>query len=173
MNMQRRNLLSRAITLVLLNASGLVAAAEADVPLQDPLPGKAIIYLLRVPNDDVHLEVLLDGAPVANLPPDKYTVISAAAGAYLLSGTTSKEVLPSTALVLKDGERRFFYVSGANANSLGVSTTFLPLFGALAGLLARTGTVDGSRSWKECVELDARGFMSVSSLVLPKRDALS
>jgi hypothetical protein len=44
----------------------------------------------------------------------------------------------------------------------------LGAIGALVDATAnRSGTVEGSRSWKECEELDAKDLMLIASLVLP------
>jgi len=69
-------------------------------------------------------------------------------------------------------ERRFIYLSGVNEKNFASSNQLAPILGvvggaiggAVAGLLASgLDTASGTHSWKECSELDARGFMSIST----------
>jgi hypothetical protein len=133
------------------------------VRLQDPLPGQAIVYLLRVPHDPAPLDVSIDGRRVASLPPSTYTVATLAPGEHTLSAARPGEEAkpPASLLTVAAGERRFIYTSvpSNTQTTLGFAGA-LPLFG-------RSQQPAGARAWIECSELDAQGLMSTARLVLP------
>jgi hypothetical protein len=87
-----------------------------------------------------------------------------------MSSTTNGNE-PSIEILVKADERRFYYLSGIQAKSLGAASKVLRLFaltGALIDLtLNRSAITDGTRSFKECEELDAMDLMSTASLKLP------
>lgn len=152
--------------------------APVDKLLQDPLPGQALIYLLRAPYDDQQLCVTLSGTKVAVLPGASYTAVSAQPGTHVLrtqsSGLLScgSEAAHPFELSLKVDERIFLNVSGVTAKTVGI-TGIIPLPGG-AGiplLLPQTSTAAGTRTWKKVTELDAQGLMSISHLVMPERNA--
>jgi hypothetical protein len=146
------------------------------VPLEVPVPGRALVYLLRAPYDRQQLEITLSGKKVAVLPGSSYTAISATPGIYMLRtqvagilGAGGEEVQPME-LNLKADERRFLCVSGHTAKTVEFSGIFTLPNGALAPIpMPQTGTALGTRSWKEITELDAQGLMSISRPVLPER----
>ena len=139
--------------------------------LRDPLPGQAILYLLRAPHDqDVFSIQIQDKQPFV-LAPESYTVLSFSPGEYTMTGTVGsmfggpKPAFTPAQFRLVEGQRAFLYVSGVNDTSFFLNS-IVPL--GRGGLLVdggiRPSTVAGSRSWKECSELDAQGFMSASTL---------
>lgn len=136
-------------------------------PLQDPLPGHAVLYLFRAPHDRSTLLIRIRSKTDFLLEPSTYTVLSLRPGDYTItSGDASKAAFAPAPLRLQEGERAFMYVSGSNEDSLSLEN--------IAALLDRdrdrpfSGIVPavapGSRSWKVCSEVDAQGFMSVSKL---------
>jgi hypothetical protein len=181
----RRSMKRTALSLLLIVLLGGCAGspkpyvAPVDQPLQEPVPGKALIYLLRAPYDDQQLEITLSGRKVAVLPGSSYTAVSMPPGIHVLrtqsSGLFSSgvEAAQPFELDLKANERRFFNVSGVTARTAGLAGVIPLSRGAGAPLLLpQTGTVANTRTWKEVTELDAQGLMSISRLVLPEKDAL-
>jgi hypothetical protein len=77
----------------------------------------------------------------------------------------SKPAFMPTQFRLMEGQRAFLYVSGINGTSFFLNS-IVPLGrgGVLVDGGIRPSTVAGSRSWKECSELDAQGFMLASTL---------
>lgn len=136
----------------------------ADVPLQDPLPGQAIAYLMRAPHDPGEVTVYLGDRQVAVLPAETYTAVSVAPGSYVLKGVVTGQEQASAgglAVSFQAGERRFFYTAVPSDSHV----AFTPLLGA-ATFLPMSSPV-GPRAWQECREVDAQGLMSIGRLVLP------
>ena len=81
-------------------------------------------------------------------------------------GTKSPAFQP-TLLRLREGQRFFLYVSGENDSSFFLNS-IVPIGrgGVLVDGGIRATTVAGTRSWKECSEIDAQGFISASQLQL-------
>lgn len=139
------------------------------IPLQDPLPGHGILYLLRAPHDQETFSVQLGGKQSFTLEPLTYSVISLKPGDYAMTGTVGsilggpKEAFAPTRFRLQEGQRAFLYVSGVSDTSFFLNS----IIPAGRGILfvdggIKSSTAAGTRSWKECTELDAQGFMSVS-----------
>jgi hypothetical protein len=148
-------------------------------PLQDPLPGKAIVYLLRAPYDSAEVAVFVGGATVATISPAMYTAISLPPGRHVFTTRTASilgiggEVAPSFHVDLEENQRRFLNLSGANTKAPAlVGALPLPGGGGVPLVLPVQSTAPGSRTWKEVSELDAQGLMSISAPSLPERDAL-
>lgn len=81
-------------------------------PLQDPLPGKAIAYLLRSPYDPSDVTIRVDGVKVADLPKSRYTAISLAPGHHVLTTLSGDRAMaPPLDLEVGAGQRRFTYLS--------------------------------------------------------------
>jgi hypothetical protein len=144
-----------------------------DVNLQDPLPGMAIVYLLRIPYDGATITVFFDSRKMAMMRPESYTAVSVLPGTYnvrALASDTQSEAVPSV-LTVSAGERRFLYASAPTRSS--VSIAFVPIGGAgVIPLFTPTNVAAGLRTWKECSELDAQGLMSNSKPVLPEPGAI-
>jgi len=71
--------------------------------LQDPLPGLAIVYILRVPHDSAAVEVSLNDVPIARLPAETYTAINLRPGTYTIStadSSSDKSLIPGEDPVL-------------------------------------------------------------------------
>jgi hypothetical protein len=164
------------VILLGLSAAGCMTPKEfnpKDIPplvqLQDAPPGKAVIYLLRAPHDTATLPVYFGARRVANLPPATYTVVLVEPGSHVVASSPSGSSAgaPGSELTVSAGERRFLYVSAA---ATGRTATVAPLLGPGAGVvplvLPSYGST-GARVWKECAELDAQGFMSISRPVAP------
>ncbi len=143
------------------------------VPLQDPLPGKAVVYLFRAPHDLDAFRIEIDGKRPFILSPGSYTVLSFPTGEFGMKGSvesrfgTRAPAFQPTMLRLREGQRVFLYVSGENDSSFFLNN-IVPLGrgGVLVDGGIRPSTVAGTRSWKECNEIDAQGFISISKLQL-------
>jgi hypothetical protein len=145
-------------------------AFAPNVVLQDPLPGKAIVYVLRTPHDRPALDVYLGDRKVASLGPSTYTVLSVDPGSHELNAALAgspPEVPPST-LTVKAGERRFVYTSVPTRSSTALHLVGAGALGVIP-LMTPSVVPVGARRWTECREEDAQGLMSTSSLVLPER----
>lgn len=59
-----------------------------QIQLQDPMPGQALLYLVRISGDMETVTVLVDGVKVATMPPGSYTAIGVAPGARRLTAAT-------------------------------------------------------------------------------------
>lgn len=173
--MQRRHLLVAGI-------SGVLAACAPPpfkplefpppLPLQDPMPGRAMIYLLRTPDDGQTVTVFFNGTKVAKLPRGTYTALSLKPGSYAITTTRSGAPQPdSPVLTVSAGERRFLYT--AVPTDSGMSLQFMPAGRAgIAPLLVPQRTRTGGRLWRECSESDAQGLFSISKVVHPEVDEL-
>ncbi len=148
-------------------------AAPPAKRLQDPLPGKALVYLFRAPHDGATLALQISGRPSFTLEPSTYTALTLNPGEYLMEGTSTGrwgKTVPAFEPIrirIESGERKLLYVSGENDRTiefLGIA----PL-GRGGGMLlanAALATDNASRRWKECTVLDAQGFMDISRLKL-------
>ena len=171
-----------AASLTLLAAVGCSApraySPPVDIPLQDPPPGKAIVYLVRAPYDSSLIAVFSGSAKLVTLPAETYTAVVLAPGSHVLTTrgagvlSAGSEVAPPYRLQTKADERRFLNISGATS-TVPVFTGVLPVSGAMIPLfMPQPGTSSGSLAWKEVTELDAQGLMSIANPVLPEKGAL-
>jgi hypothetical protein len=145
--------------------------AAPFVALQDPLPGQAVVYLLRAPHDRDVFSMEVSGKRLFTLPPGTFTVLSVSPGPFRITGTTtsflggvSSAFMPAE-FSIQNGQRAFLYVSGDTQRSFDI-TGVMPLGKAGVMLQSRSGlsTEAGTRTWKECSEVDAQGFISISKL---------
>jgi hypothetical protein len=150
-----------------------------DLPLQDPPAGQAIVYLLRAPYDSSTVVVAVNGKVLAVLPGSTYTAVVVPSGRNILVTTvrslfgTNEEEAPAFPFDIKPNERRFFNLSGLTAKTpVVVGVLPLPGIGFRPLIVPMQGTASGTKTWKEVAELDAQGLISISSLVLPEKDAL-
>ena len=143
------------------------------VNLQDPLPGMAIVYLLRIPRDTATVTVHFDARKMAVIRPESYTAVSVKPGTYEVKALASDgpSEPASSVLTVSAGERRFLYTSMPNQLSANLSSTFIPRVGYITIATPR-GAVARVRTWKECSELDAQGLMSSAKVVLPEPGAI-
>jgi hypothetical protein len=168
---RRQFLWAGAMTLCISGCaiSGKPYEPPADVPLQDPLPGQALVYLLRAPHDSIRIEVLVNGAKVATLPASTYTAISLMPGKHEVSARrdsmlgVNQEVAPPVSLAVQPGQRRFLQIAGTMARVI-----------EMAGItpIQSTGVANASRAWKEISGEDAQGLMSIARPVVPEKGAL-
>ena len=152
--------------------------APLDVNLQDPLPGTAVIYVIRAPYDTSELSIYEGNRKLATLPSSTYTAITLQPGKHVLITHSPSiffselELAPKYELALQAEERKFLYISGENSTSPTL-TALLPISGTIMPLILPTkDTSAGTRSWKEINELDAQGLMSIAKPVLPEKGAL-
>jgi hypothetical protein len=144
-----------------------------NVPLQDPPSGKAIVYLLRAPHDHIKLSVYFNEREMAILPAATYSAVVVEPGSYAVASSPNGRAseAPASSLSIKEGERRFLYVSAPTQGSFGI-TPILLVQRSFVPLVLPTVSAKGARVWKECNELDAQGFMSISKPVGPLTGAL-
>ena len=154
-----------------------VYESPESVRLQDPLPGEALLYLIRAPHDPLAISVRSAGKNLANLPADTYTAISLAPGTYQLKtvalslGSSGEAAALDVTLKLEPDARYFLVISGRSerpgqaiqvldALSKGPFAWYIP---------TSTSVVPGSREWKPYSEHDARPLLTLAKLVLPER----
>lgn len=172
------------LLLAVLAVAGCVVAPKPyeppiDLPLQDPPAGQAIVYLLRAPYDSSTVVVAVNGKVVAVLPSSTYTAVVVPSGRNILATNVRSpfgiggEGAPAFQFDIQPNERRFFNLSGVTAKTPAVVGVMpVPGIGVLPLVMPMQGTAAGTKTWKEVAELDAQGLMSISSLVLPGKDAL-
>lgn len=171
---RRRTFISAIVTAALLPAcsTGPFKPLEfKDVVLQDPLPGQALVYFIRAPSDFATLELATASRRLVVLPPETHTAVLFEPGDHTVSTafvTRRQGVMaaPPLILKLKPDQRTFMVVAGAQ-------DTRTTLGGFVPGpypmpIFERT-TSTTSRSWKEYNELDAKGLISISNVVLPEK----
>jgi hypothetical protein len=145
-----------------------------DIPLQDPPPGQAVVYLIRLPYDGLAVTLSGRGKNLAKLPPGTYTALALPPGRHEIRTTSSRmfggveEVAPVLSIDLPAGQRRFFYLSGAMQQSATVAGV-IPGAIPMPILVPSMSTQSGTHNWKEASELDAQGLLSNTRVVLPDR----
>ncbi len=143
-----------------------------DIPLQDPPPGQAVVYLIRLPYDGLSVALNSGGAGLAKLPPGTYTALALPPGRHDIATTSSglfsdgKEVAPLLNLDLRAGQRRFFYLSGVMRQSASVAGV-IPGATPMPIIVPTMDTRRGTHAWKESSERDAQGLLSNARVVLP------
>ena len=170
-------MIRRALTGLLLIASVCAwanpPAATAtpqpkEIQLQDPMPGQALLYLVRISGDMETVTVLVDGVKVATMPPNSYTAIGVAPGARRLTAATPAGQERITEISAQADERRFFYLLATFSRPAGDFGQFFGLLGALVQeTLNRPTATNGNRVWTESLEPEAKGMMEGMALALP------
>ena len=149
-------------------------APPAESPLQAPLPGRALIYLIRIPYDDLPVNVRIAEQLVAVLPATSYTAFDLSPQSHNLttfvmdSNKIESEVAPPFLLNLSAGERTLLYLSGSTDQSRGaISIALIGGFPITTGPMSRR-RITGGRVWKQANDLDAQGLLSIATLKLPE-----
>lgn len=142
-------------------------------PLIEPETGRAVLYLFRAPHDVIEVHVTIDGMVLTSLPSETYTVVHLNPGKHILGVLeNAQSSQPKTFLVdVAEGERRFAYLSGAvrsRSTEISVAGAVAGPVGAAVAVLRPTRADAESYQWKECSELDAHGFISISKFVKPQ-----
>lgn len=148
------------------------------VTLQDPLPGQALVYLIRAPHDQLGIAVHANGRLVAVLPHGTYTAISLPSGTYRITSVThsssqlfgSWEAAVPLELAVAPDQRRFFYISQPSGTASSINLLFLGKGGVLP-LVSHSSSPTGPRIWKEATEHEAQGLLVISKVVLPEKSA--
>lgn len=149
----------------------------ASVGLQSPLPGHAVVYLIRPPHDGLELAVRTGETLMAVLPKETYTAVNLRPGKHVINATSRPTALqlggPEAAipfeLTVAANERRFLYIVRPRGTSTSVNLTPVPS-GVLPSV-GHTSVPSGYRQWKEAAEAEALDLMSIAKVVLPERDA--
>ena len=175
-------MLRRSIALAVLLVAGCARdfqplVFKPPVPLQDPLPGKAIVYLLRTPHEPYGLRVFINKSEVAVLPSETYSAISLSAGRYevlalpLSAALVMDATYQPTSFEVKENERRFLYTAQPTDSSSALTLASIGVFGLAAAVMPIRNPA-GPQVWTECSELDAQGLMSNSRYVRATQDEL-
>jgi hypothetical protein len=144
------------------------APQPTEVQLQDPMPGQALLYLVRISGDTETVTVLVDGAKVATLPQNSYTAISVAPGTRRLTASTPGGQERVTELMAQADERRFFYLLAPFSRPTGDFSLMFGLLGAIVQeTINRPVAASGNRIWTETQEPEAKGMMAGTTLALP------
>jgi hypothetical protein len=106
------------------------------------------------------------------LPASTYAVLTVKPGDHAIDGLVnstwsgSKVAFAQARILVKEGQRAFLYVSGQTQSSISIGA-IVPVRGGVLLLPgeANLKTANDSRTWKECNEIDAQGFISTSKLV--------
>jgi len=141
------------------------------VVLQQPKAGQALIYFLRAPHDSGLLSIEVNGRRLVKLPAATYAVLSLPSGHYRFLTTSGSlfgngEVVEPLEVSLRENERVFYHVSGIDGKQISLLGIINPRGAGPVPLLGQESIVR-NRIWKECTELDARGFITISREVKP------
>jgi hypothetical protein len=146
---------------------------KQPISLQEPLPGQALVYLIRAPHDSAEIEVEFNSAVAAVLPQLTFTAISLAPGEYLVQTKTrpswsqpSPELGEPLRVTVSANQRRHFYLS--QAKSTGIQATY-GIGGAPFAAFTHIAVAVGPRSWKEADEREAQDLMSITAPKMPER----
>lgn len=145
-------------------------------PLQDPLPGQALVYLLRSPYDDATVQLELNGVKVAELPALRYTAIQMPPGTHALTsqatgrwnGVGLEELSPFSLTVQAD--TRYFVYLPAPERKLHKSVMIVP--GPALVHIEKMLDRGADRQWELTTERDAQWFMFYAKPMLPEKGAL-
>lgn len=149
-----------------------------SVALQDPLPGQALVYLIRAPHDQLGIAVYANGRLVAVLPHGTYTAVSLPLGTYRLTSLThsssqlfgSWEAAVPLELAVAPDQRRFFYISQPSGTASSINFLSLGKGGVLP-IASHSSSPIGPRIWKETTEHEAQGLLVISKVALPEKSA--
>ena len=168
------------LTLSLWGCAGPMAPLEfpSSIALQDPLPGLALVYLIRAPHDQQEVAVYANRKLVAVLANGTYTAVSLFAGPYRLTSVThpesivfgSKDAADPLELVVAADQRRFFYMSQPIGTSTSMGVMFLGKGGILP-IVSSSSTPIGPRVWKEATAREAQDLLVISRVVMPEKSA--
>ena len=146
--------------------------------LQDPLPGLALVYLMRSPYDDAPLDLMLNDKPATKLPPSTYTVLSLSPGRYVLGTpglvdrTTGQPAIPAFAFEVQAGQRLFLHLPAPERR-------YVPGFSFISsakGMVlpvpqTRTELTGVQRAWTVTEEQDVHWFLHYAKLYLERSAA--
>lgn len=158
--------LSIAGAFVLLLLIGCSTPKEYTPPpkaaLQDPLPGKSLVYLLRAPYDETTLS--LSFAPAGgqvHLPKYRYTAISLEPGTYTMTtvtqGTDSQSTvgpIPSLTFNIAADQRLCFFLPAPEKRN--IQTIGLVPLPIVVRQMQETGAV---RAWTPATNDDVNWFV--------------
>ncbi|MBS0446654.1 MAG: hypothetical protein JSR59_11980 [Proteobacteria bacterium] len=153
---------------------------DQQTPLQDPMPGTAILYLLRSPYDGQDLTIVVDGRKVADLPKMKYTAITLKPGTHAVVATVKHvasadaPAAPPYALEAAADQRYFLVLPEAEVHTSTGIAGFMPMgkAGVMPIFVTRDVIDEGSQRWKLTNEEIAQWYLFYTRPVLPERDAL-
>ena len=166
------------ISLVLVLAMAGCASKHYPDPesivLQDPLPGKSLIYLIRAPFDSARFQVYANERLVAKLPKETYTAVSLDPGTYALRTTrfdSDESAAPEAKLELQPDTRYFLLIAGSDASAGSKTNVYVTVAPKPMAFFipAPYGVTRGTHTWRANSEEEARPMISIATLVLPER----
>jgi hypothetical protein len=147
-------------------------ADPRSIVVQDPMPGQALLYLIRAPHDSSTFSLRVGGVLAAVLPPEAYAALSLPPGQHIIqtyAGAVPRggeSTVPELKVAVEPNSRYFLVLSGRSerpgaavqalaAVAGGPFTWFIPM---------STGVVAGSHTWKPYTEEEARPMLSIATL---------
>jgi hypothetical protein len=144
--------------------------------LQDPVPERALIYLLRSPYDEADVQVLLNGVRVVVLPASTHSVVVVTPGKYALTTRTTRDqstVVPDFAFEVQAARRYFLNLPAPERRYEKGIVGIGAAGGVPLPIIGTTSTATGAaRQWWFASEDDAHWFIFYSKPVLPEAGAL-
>jgi len=172
------NFVRRYVTLSIPFLLLLACATKEYTPppraaLQDPLPGLALLYVMRSPYDDAPLNLMLNEKPATKLPPSTYTVLSLSPGRYVLgtSGVVDKATgqpsIPAFAFEVQAGQRLFLHLPAPERRYVpGFSLVPFAKGLVLPVQQTRAELTGAQQVWTVTEEQDVHWFLHYSKLYL-------
>jgi hypothetical protein len=170
------------LLLAALVLMGGCAAKQEFVPptkanLQDPVPGTALIYLLRSPYDDEDLSVFVDSVKAAFLPAGRYTALSLAPGHHtvvtVFSNARHREQIPPFDFEANRDQRYFLNLPAPERKTEKGLIAVLPVPGAVVPVMGQRVIETGApRSWVQLREDESHWFIFYAKPIAPEPNAL-
>ena len=169
---KRQALIMYRIALIIAACLGITScmsiadyAPPTKANLLDPLPGKALVYLLRSPDDPLFVTISVDGVKSAELPPEKYTAISLVPGSHLITtlskSTKPQDQLPSLTLTTIAGKRYFLALPAPEIKTESGIVGFIPAGKFPIPLMGtRISETGAPRAWIEVQEDESHWLFS-------------
>jgi len=168
-----------AVALAILTgcAKDVSYVAPTKANLLDPLPSKALVYLLRSPYDSTTLTVFVDGKKVATLPSEHYTAISLEPGTHdfktEVSAFLRSENIPHQALEVQANKRYFLAMPAPEKKTISGISAVAPIGGIPIPIIGPHAVETGAtRAWEGITEADSHWFIFYTKPSAPEPDAL-
>jgi len=169
MNSERRAAILLSVLAFMTSGCSTTYPDPDSLVLQEPLPGHALVYLIRGPHDEFKMRVRIRGAFESVLPPETYTAVSLGPGRHRVEtefsqssdGRPAAEVFE---LQLEAGDRHFLVLLG-RPESGPISAMPIPLPGnTFLAVPAPSSAGLELRRWRPFDEAAARPMISIARL---------